>query len=156
PSPLAVNAMRAALADLNRYPDGGSFALRHKLAARHKVSADSIFMGSGSCEIINLLAFLFLRPGLNSISSEHAFAIYPLATLSIGGEYRQVPMRGFDFDLDAIAAAVNDQTRIIFLGNPNNPTGTIYRRVEWKRFLAKVPQRVVIVADEAYFEFVCD
>ena len=157
PSPLAVNAIRSALSELNRYPDGGSFALRNKIAARHKVDPDNIFMGSGSCEIINLLAFLFLRPGLNAISSEHAFAIYPLATVATGATYKTVPMReGYEFDLDAIAAAIDDNTRIVFLGNPNNPTGTIYRRAEWKRFLDKVPQRIVIVADEAYFEFVRD
>lgn len=157
PSPLAMQAVRAALAELNRYPDGGSFALRHKIAARHKVTPEHIFMGSGSCEIINLLAFLFLRPGLNAVSSEHAFAIYPLATVSTGATYRAVPMRnGYEFDLDAIAGAIDEHTRIVYLGNPNNPTGTIYRRAEWKRFLAKVPQRIVIVADEAYFEFVRD
>jgi histidinol-phosphate aminotransferase len=156
PSPKAVMAIRNALSELNRYPDGGSFELCRKIAARHKVTPEQIFMGSGSCEILNLLAFLFLRPGLNAISSEHAFAIYPLATASTGATYKMVPMRGFEFDLDAIAAAVDDNTRIIYLGNPNNPTGTIYRHAEWKRFLAKVPQRVVIVADEAYFEFVRD
>ncbi len=157
PSPLAVRAIREALAELNRYPDGGSWALIHKIAARHKVEPNRIFMGSGSCEIINLLAFLFLRPGLNAVSSEHAFVIYQLATAATGGSFKTVPMRGGEvFDLDAIAAAIDNNTRIVFLGNPNNPTGTIYRRAEWKRFLEKVPQRVVIVADEAYFEFVRD
>ena len=157
PSPKAVAAIRTALAELNRYPDGGSFTLTRKIAARHRVTPEQIFMGSGSCEIINLLAFLFLRPGLNAISSEHAFAIYPLATASTGATYKTVPMpEGYVFDLEAIAAAIDDNTRVIYLGNPNNPTGTIYRRDEWKRFLAKVPQRVVIVADEAYFEFVRD
>jgi histidinol-phosphate aminotransferase len=91
------------------------------------------------------------------VSSEHAFAIYPLATVSTGAAYRAVPMRnGYEFDLDAIAGAIDEHTRIVYLGNPNNPTGTIYRRAEWKRFLAKVPQRIVIVADQAYFEFVRD
>jgi histidinol-phosphate aminotransferase len=157
PSPRAVQAIRAALSELNRYPDGGNFTLCHKIAARHKVSPEQIFIGSGSCEIINLLAFLFLRPGLNAISSEHAFAIYPLATASTGAAYKAVRMRnGFEFDLDAIAAAIDDDTRVIYLGNPNNPTGTIFRRADWKRFLTMVPQRVVIVADEAYFEFVRD
>ncbi len=156
PSPKAVQAIRAALSELNRYPDGGNFTLCNKIAARHKVTPAQVFIGSGSCEIINLLAFLFLRPGLNAISSEHAFAIYPLATASTGGTYKAVPMLGFDFNLDAIAAAIDDNTRIIYVGNPNNPTGTIYRQAEWKRFLSKVPQRVVIVADEAYFEFVRD
>ncbi len=157
PSPLAIQAIRSALAELNRYPDGGSFALRHKIAARHQAGPDRIFPGSGSCEIINLLAFLFLRPGLNAVFSEHAFAIYALATAAAGADAKLVPMReGYVFDLDGIAAAIDDHTRIVFLGNPNNPTGTIYCRAEWRRFLAKVPQRVVIVADEAYREFVRD
>jgi len=157
PSPRAVAAIRAALVEMNRYPDGGSFALRDKIAARHQVAPEQIFVGSGSCEIINLLAFLFLRPGLNSVSSEHAFAIYPLATASTGAAHKTVPMRdGYTFDLDAIAGAVDADTRVVFLGNPNNPTGTIYGRSDWRRFLDCVPQRVVIVADEAYFEFVRD
>lgn len=157
PSPLAVRALREALEDLNRYPDGGSWALRHKIAARHGVDPSRIFLGSGSCEIINLLAFLFLRPGLNAVTSEHAFVIYQLATAATGGSLKAVPMRdGYAFDLDAIADAVDDNTRVVFLANPNNPTGTIYRRGEWQRFLKKIPQRVVIVADEAYFEFVRD
>lgn len=157
PSPRAVHAIREALSELSRYPDGGSWALIHKIAARHKVEPTRIFMGSGSCEIINLLAFLFLRPGLNAVSSEHAFVIYQLASAATGGSFKTVPMRdGYSFDLDAIAAAIDDNTRIVFLGNPNNPTGTIYRRAEWKRFLQKVPERVVIVADEAYLEFVQD
>ncbi|HEY6417365.1 MAG TPA: histidinol-phosphate transaminase [Candidatus Binataceae bacterium] len=157
PSPNAIAAIKAALPELNRYPDGSSWALRHKIAALHNVGADQIFMGTGSVEIINLLAFLFLRPGLNSIFTAHSFAIYPLASLAAGGSFKSVPLKErFEFDLDAIAAAIDDHTRLIFLGNPNNPTGVIYRRAEWQRFLAKVPQRVVIVADEAYFEFVRD
>jgi histidinol-phosphate aminotransferase len=157
PSPRAIEAIKAALPELNRYPDGGSWALRHKIAALHKVGADQIFMGTGSVEIINLLAFLFLRPGLNSIFTAHSFAIYPLVTAAAGASWKSVPLRErFAFDLDAVAAAIDEHTRIIFLGNPNNPTGVIYQRAEWQRFLAKVPQRVVIVADEAYFEFVRD
>jgi histidinol-phosphate aminotransferase len=107
--------------------------------------------------VLNLLAFLFLRPGLNAVFSEHAFAIYALASAAAGGEWRAIPMRpGFNFDLEAIAAAIDGNTRLVFLDNPNNPTGTIFRRPQWERFLAKVPEHVVIVADEAYFEFVRD
>lgn len=157
PSPRAVAAVAAALSDLNRYPDGSSWAVRHKIAARHQVGADRIFMASGSVEVLNLLAFLFLRPGLNAVFSEHAFAIYALATATAGGEGRAVPMKdGFFFDLDAIAGAIDENTRLVFLDNPNNPTGTIFKRGEWERFLARVPERAVIVADEAYFEFVAD
>jgi histidinol-phosphate aminotransferase len=157
PSPKAVEAIKAALAGLNRYPDGSSWALRHKIAARHKVSPDQIFLGSGSCEILNLLVYLFLRPGLNAVIAEHSFVIYQLAIAASGGSAKVVPLReDYVFDLDAMAAAIDEHTRIVFLGNPNNPTGTIYHKTEWRSFLKRVPERVVIVADEAYFEFVRD
>jgi histidinol-phosphate aminotransferase len=155
PSPMAMAAVRAVLGEVNRYPDGGCWALTRKIAARHQVGVERIFVASGSVEVLNLLAFLFLRPGLNAIFSEHAFAIYALATAAAGGEWRTIPMKpGYHFDLDAIAAAIDDNTRLVFLDNPNNPTGTIFRKAEWERFLAQVPERVVIVADEAYFDFV--
>jgi histidinol-phosphate aminotransferase len=157
PSPKAVAALSAALNEINRYPDGASWALTQRVAARHKVGADHVFMASGSVEVLNLLAFLLLRPGLNAVFSEHAFAIYGLATAAAGGESRTVPMReNYSFDLERIAGAIDADTRIVFLDNPNNPTGTIFRRKEWERFLERVPERVVIVADEAYFEFVRD
>ncbi len=157
PSPKAVAAVRAAVGELNRYPDGSSWEVRHKIAAHHQVEADHIFMASGSVEVLNLLAFLFLRPGLNAIFSEHGFAIYALASAAAGGEGRAVPMKeGFCIDLERIAGAIDENTRLLFLDNPNNPCGTIYRRPEWERFLVQVPERVVIVADEAYFEFVRD
>jgi histidinol-phosphate aminotransferase len=157
PSPMAIAAVRDALAEVNRYPDGGCWGLTRKIAARHQRGIERIFVASGSVEVLNLLAFLFLRPGLNAVFSEHAFAIYALATAAAGGEWRAVPMKpGFKFDLDAIAAAIDSSTRLVFLDNPNNPTGTIFRRAEWEKFLAKVPEQVVIVADEAYFEFVRD
>ncbi|MGD0075238.1 MAG: histidinol-phosphate transaminase [Candidatus Binataceae bacterium] len=156
PSPLAVAAVKAALSELNRYPDGGSYELRHKIAARHGVGPDQIFMGSGSCEIINLLVYLFVRPGLNAVIADHSFVIYQLAIAASGGAAKSVPLRDFIFDLDAMADAIDSNTRMVLLGNPNNPTGTFYRRDAWRRFLRRVPEGVVIVADEAYFEFVRD
>ncbi len=157
PSPLAVAAMRAAIDDVNRYPDGSCWAVSRKVAARHGVAPERIFMAGGSVEVLNLLAFLFLRPGLNAVFSEHSFAIYALATAAAGGEGRAVPMKdGYYLDLDAIAAAIDANTRIIFLDNPTNPAGTIFRRDAWERLLERVPEHVVIVADEAYFEFVRD
>ncbi|MGH7917569.1 MAG: pyridoxal phosphate-dependent aminotransferase, partial [Candidatus Binataceae bacterium] len=157
PSPRALAAVRAALPELNRYPDGSSWALRHKIAARHGVGAECIFIAAGSVEVLNLLSFLFLRPGLNAVFSEHAFAIYGLAAAAAGGIGRAVPMKaGYHFDLDAIADAIDANTRIVFLDNPNNPCGTIFRRSQWEAFLRRVPEHVVIVADEAYFEFVRD
>jgi len=157
PSPRAIEAIKAALPELNRYPDGASYALVRKIAEHHGVAPERVFAASGSVEVINLLAFLFLRPGLNSVYSEHSFAIYPLATAAAGGEHKIAKTSdGFAHDLEAMAAAIDANTRIVFLGNPNNPTGTIYRRAEWQRFLQRVPEHVVIVADEAYFEFVRD
>jgi histidinol-phosphate aminotransferase len=157
PSPKAVAAIRAALNELNRYPDGSSWALREKAAARHRVAPNRIFMASGSVEVLNLLAFLFIRPGLNAVFTQHGFAIYPLAVAAAGGASKVIPMLpGYQFDLVGIAAAIDTNTRIVFLDNPNNPTGSIFRRAEWEAFLARVPEHVVIVADEAYFEFVRD
>ncbi|HTY56009.1 MAG TPA: aminotransferase class I/II-fold pyridoxal phosphate-dependent enzyme, partial [Candidatus Binataceae bacterium] len=152
PSPLAVAAVKAALSDLNRYPDGGSYELRHKIAAHHKVSPDQIFMGSGSCEIINLLVYMFLRPGLNAVIAAHSFVIYQLAIAASGGSAKVAPLKGYTFDLDAMASLIDSNTRMVLLGNPNNPTGTIYRRDAWQRFLKRVPEGVIVVADEAYFE----
>jgi histidinol-phosphate aminotransferase len=157
PSPRAIQAIKQALPELNRYPDGASWALTHKIAERHRIGADHIFLGTGSVEIINLLANLFLRPGLNAVFPAHSFAIYPLAAAAAGAESKIMPVKpDFGFDLDAIAGAIDANTRLVFLANPNNPTGNIYRRAEWKRFLERAPERVVIVADEAYFEFVRD
>ncbi len=157
PSPRALRAIEAALPQLNRYPDGSSYEMKRKIAAQLGVTPDQVFPGCGGAEILNLIAFLFLRPGLNAVIAEHSFVIYELAIAAAGGAAKAVPLRkDYRFDLDAMAAAIDADTRVVFLGNPNNPTGTIYRRAEWKRFLGKVPQRVVIVADEAYFEFVRD
>ncbi len=154
PSPMAVAALRAAIDDLNRYPDGGSVMLTRKIAAHHQLSPAHIFLGCGSVEILNLLAYLFIRPGLNAVTSEHAFAIYELVVAASGGITKTTPMKDYTFDLDAIGDAVDANTRVIWLANPNNPTGTIYKRDAWERLLSRVPDHVVIVADEAYFEFV--
>jgi histidinol-phosphate aminotransferase len=156
PSPKAVAALRAAIDDLNRYPDGGSVMLTRQIAQRHGVSPAHIFLGCGSVEILNLLAYLFIRPGLNGVTSEHAFAIYELVDAASGGVTKTTPMKDYTFDLDAIGDAVDSNTRVIWLANPNNPTGTIYKRDAWERLLTRVPDQVVIVADEAYFEFVRD
>lgn len=156
PSPRALLAMGEALGDLNRYPDGGSYELVRRLGALHGLSPAHIFMACGSVEVLNLVAYLFIRPGLNAVTSEHAFAIYELVVAASGGELRSAPMRAYGFDLEAIAKLIDRDTRVVFLANPNNPTGTIYRRDEWRRFVAGLPDHLVVVADEAYFEFVRD
>jgi histidinol-phosphate aminotransferase len=153
PSPKAMDAARRALGEANWYPDGGSKRLREVLASRFSVRAEEIFVGLGSSEIIDLASRVLLRPGLEGITSEGSFALFAIAIRASGGKLIQTPMRNFTFDLGAIARAVTPQTRIIYIANPNNPTGTAFGAVEFDAFLKKVPGDVLIVLDEAYKEY---
>ncbi|HSD10210.1 MAG TPA: histidinol-phosphate transaminase [Candidatus Binatia bacterium] len=155
-SPRAVAALRAAIGDVHRYPDGGGFYLKQKLAGKLGVGADQVALGNGSNEILELLARSFLRPGDDAVMSEQAFVIYASVVQAAAGIPRAVPLRDFMHDLDAMAASIRKSTRLVFLGNPNNPTGTIYRRDAFERFLRRVPSDVIIVADDAYAEYVED
>src|SRR5262245_5598341 len=125
PSPKAVEAMKAALGETNFYPDNDSRELRSKLAEDHKVEPAQIVVAAGLTELLGIISRTLLSPGLNAITSQRSFIVYPIATEAAGGQLIQVPMRDDSFDLEAIVAAINDNTRIIFLANPNNPTGTI-------------------------------
>jgi len=156
PSPRALEAIRAALADLHRYPDGSAFYLKRRLAARLGVAVEELVVGNGSNEIIELVVRAFLRPGDEAVMADQAFVIYRLVVQAAGGTPRLVPLRDFTHDLDAIAAAIGPRTRLVFLANPNNPTGTIFRRGAWETFLRRVPPHVVVVADDAYAEYVED
>lgn len=153
PSPLALEAMRAAAADANFYPDMDATALRLALAARHNLSFEQVFVADGSTPLLHWLCHIFLRPGLNCISSERSFIIYPLAVGSSGGQYITVPTRNHGYDLDAISRAINDNTRIVILANPNNPTGTMFHADATEAFLRRVPEHVLVVLDEAYSDF---
>jgi histidinol-phosphate aminotransferase len=153
PSPKAMEAARRALGEANWYPDGGSKHLREVLATRHNVRAEEVFVGLGSSEIIDLASRVLLRPGLEGITSEGSFALFAIAIRASGGKLIQTRMKNFTFDLDAIAAAVNPQTRVIYIANPNNPTGTAFGAAEFSAFLKKVPGDVLVVLDEAYREY---
>jgi histidinol-phosphate aminotransferase len=153
PSPLAIEAIRAASAEVNLYPDNDASELRAALASRHKLTIDQIFIADGSLGILDVLARTLLVPGTNCITSERSFISYPLVTRTSGARFIQVPMRKDAYDLDAIAAAIDEQTRVIFLANPNNPTGTMFDAAATDRFLARVPDGVLVVLDEAYFDF---
>jgi histidinol-phosphate aminotransferase len=153
PSPRAMEAARRALGEANWYPDGGSKRLREILAVRHNVRPEEIFVGLGSSEIIDLASRVLLRPGLEGITSEGSFALFSIAIRASGGRLIQTPMRHYSFDLDAIAAAVTPQTRVIYIANPNNPTGTAFGAPEFSAFLRKVPGDVLVVLDEAYREY---
>jgi histidinol-phosphate aminotransferase len=153
PSPKAMEAARRALGEANWYPDGGSKRLREILAARNHVRFEEVFVGLGSSEIIDLASRVLLRPGLDGITSEGSFALFAIAIRASGGRLIQTPMRNYTFDLDAIAAAVTPQTRVIYIANPNNPTGTAFGAAEFSAFLKKVPGDVLVVLDEAYREY---
>ncbi len=153
PSPKAMEAARHALGDANWYPDGGSKRLREVLAARFGVHAEEIFVGLGSSEIIDLASRVLLRPGCEGITSEGSFALFSIAIRASGGKLVLTPMKNFAFDLDAIAAAVTPQTRIIYIANPNNPTGTTFGTEEFAAFMQKIPGDVLVVYDEAYKEY---
>jgi len=153
PSPKAMEAARRALGEANWYPDGGSKRLREVLAGRNNVRFEEVFVGLGSSEIIDLASRVLLRPGLDGITSEGTFALFAIAIRASGGRLIQTPMRNYTFDLEAIAAAVTPQTRVIYIANPNNPTGTAFGHDEFAAFLKKVPGDVLVVLDEAYCEY---
>jgi len=156
PSPMAVEAVRAALTKLNRYPDGSGHDLIGKLSDFLKVSPGRIVLGNGSDEIIILLARVLLPPGSEAIIPRSSFSMYDISVRSCNAVPVYTPLDHISIDLEKIAEAVTSATRIIFLCNPNNPTGTIIRKSDFDRFLMDIPSDVVIVLDEAYAEFVRD
>jgi histidinol-phosphate aminotransferase len=153
PSARAVAAMRSALSAANSYPDDDCGELRRKLATHHEVRPEQVLVGAGSTELISLLCQTLLARGLNAVTSERSFIIYSMAVKAARGQLIETPMRDDSFDLDAILSAIDAKTRIVFLANPNNPTGTMLEAAVVERFLAQIPGHVVVVLDEAYSEF---
>ncbi len=160
PSPKALQAARRGLDELHLYPDGGGFELKAALAAKLGINPAQITLGNGSNDVLELAARAFLSPETSAVFSAHAFAVYPIVTQAVGAASRVTPAhdgsRGprYGHDLDAMAERVDENTRLIFIANPNNPTGTYLRRDELRRFLERVPDEVLVVVDEAYFEYV--
>ena len=152
-SPKAAQAMRAVFDGLARYPDGNGFELKRALSRRFGVPMDGIVLGNGSNDVLELAARSFLAPGLSAVYSRHAFAVYPLVVQAIGAQGIVVPAREFGHDLGAMARAVRPDTRIVFVANPNNPTGTFIAGPELETFIAGIPQHVLVVLDEAYNEY---
>ena len=150
-SPKARAAVIAAVAGVERYPD--QFDLSNALSERLGLPMERIVLGNGSNDVLDLAARAFLAPGRSSVFSRHAFAVYPLATMSAGGECIQVAAKDYGHDLDAMLAAVRSDTRIVWIANPNNPTGTFLPSAELKAFLTALSQDVVVVLDEAYNEY---
>jgi histidinol-phosphate aminotransferase len=154
PSPKALAALSEGTATLHRYPDGGAFRLREALADRWKVTPDQVILGNGSDEILGLLARTFLSPGDEAVMADQTFVIYKMEVTAAHGKPITVPLKQWRHDLQAMADAITDRTRLLFLCNPNNPTGTMVSADEVEHLLARVPAHVVVVFDEAYFEYV--
>src|ERR1700693_5958400 len=152
PSAMAVKAMQAVLSESNFYPDNDAGELRQRLAELHKVEPEQVVPTAGSTALLGIIARTLLSPGLNAITSERSFIVYPIATQAAGGQLIQVPMRGDGFDLNAIAAAVDQHTRIIYISNPNNPTGTLVPAKELDHFLDALPEQIIVILDEAYHD----
>lgn len=153
PSPLAVAAIRQAASAINFYPDNDANELRRLLAEKHRVRPEQVLVVDGSTALLDIIARTLLGPGRNAVTGRGSFIVYAIVTRSAGGELVEVPMRDDIFDLDAIAAAVNADTRIIYIANPNNPTGTMFCADEFDRFLQRIPDSVMVVLDEAYCDY---
>jgi len=151
--PRTRAAIDAALADIARYPDGNGYELKQALSARYGVDMGAIVLGNGSNDVLELVALAFLGPGRAAVMSQHAFAVYPLATQARGARSIVVPAKDYAHDLETMARAVDDETYVIWVANPNNPTGTYARPDEVEAFLRRVPERVLVVLDEAYNEY---
>ena len=152
-SPRAAQAMRAIMDGLSRYPDGNGYELKQALSRRFGVAMDGIVLGNGSNDVLELAARSFLAPGLSAVYSEHAFAVYPLAVQAVGAQGIAVPARDYGHDLAAMARAVRADTRLVFIANPNNPTGTFVAGAELEKFIAGLSADVLVVLDEAYTEY---
>jgi histidinol-phosphate aminotransferase len=154
PSPRAIAAYQAAAGEIHRYPDGGSSALRAALGRLHGIAPERIVCGTGSDELISLLAHAYAGPGCEILYSRHGFLMYPIAAQAAGAKPVAVPERDLTTDVDAVLARVNERTRIVFLANPNNPTGTYIAADEMARLHRALPRSVILVVDAAYAEFV--
>jgi histidinol-phosphate aminotransferase len=155
-SPHARAAIEGALPELARYPDGNGYELKTALAQRYGVPMANIVLGNGSNDVLEMAAIAFLGPGRAAVYAQHAFAVYPLATQARGARSIIVPAKQYGHDLDAMRGAIDTDTRVVFLANPNNPTGTIVSGGELEAFLRAVPRHVLVVLDEAYNEYLPD
>jgi histidinol-phosphate aminotransferase len=156
PSPLAVAAIQKALAGVNLYPDGNAYYLKQKLAAKLGVQPTNLILGNGSNEIIEFAGHALLASGTNAVVSQYCFAVYPIVTALFGANLITVPAMNYGHDLPAMLRAITSRTRIVFVANPNNPTGTLAPREEVIKFVNEVPDDVLLVMDEAYIDFLDD
>ena len=156
PSPLAEKAIKEAIHSLNRYPDGDAFYLKEKLSEKLDISPETLIFGNGSNDVIDIAARTFMKPGDEAIFGEYAFIVYPICTQAVGAKAVVSPMPDYTHDLRDMYTRITEKTKIIFIANPNNPTGTMVSRNEFEWFLDKVPEDILVLMDEAYFEYVDD
>jgi histidinol-phosphate aminotransferase len=154
PAPVAVEAAQHALRDIARYPDGNGFNLKASLSQMLDVAPEQVTLGNGSNDVLEFVARAFAGPGSEIVFSEHAFVVYPLVTALVGAKAVSVPARDYGHDLDAMSKAINANTRVVYIANPNNPTGTWVDGNALATFIASVPTEVLVVVDEAYREYV--
>ena len=154
PGPKASKAIAAVLGEIGRYPDGGGYELRRVLGEHHGIAQSAITIGNGSNDVLDLVARTFLCPGVESVFSEHAFAVYAISTRAVGATARVAKARDYGHDLDAMAGLVTDRTRVVWIANPNNPTGTWLAAEPLKSFVGSLPRTCMVVVDEAYTEYV--
>ena len=154
PSPLAIKALRSVLKELNRYPDGSCYYLKNLLSEKLSINTDQLIFGNGSNEIIELAVRTFISPGDEAIMAHPSFVVYSMIVQAAQGNNIVLPLKDWRHDLDAMASQITDRTRLIFIANPNNPTGTINTKAEMDRFMKNVPEDVLVIVDEAYYEYV--
>lgn len=148
------NAVEMALTEVSRYPDGSGFELRNALAEKHGVESECITLGNGSNDVLDMIARVFLSPSYESLFSQHAFAVYPISSQSVGAKLKIAPAKDYGCDLNAMMDMVSEKTRVIWIANPNNPTGTWLDRESLEGFITGLSTSVIVVVDEAYFEYV--
>lgn len=156
PSPAAISTIKNSFSDLNRYPDGSGFYLKQALSGILGVSEDELILGNGSNQLLNIAVSTFMQDGDEAVMATPSFVVYLMAVQSIGGISIQIPLKNYTHDLSAMADAITPKTKIIFIANPNNPTGTINKNEEFRKMLEKIPDNVLVIADEAYYEYVSD
>lgn len=152
-SPTVLTAIQNELKEIARYPDGSAYALKAALADFLSISPEQLAIGNGSNELLELVARVFAGPGDEILYSQYAFAVYPISAQVVGATGIEVPAKDWGHDLQAMLAAISDKTKVVYLANPNNPTGTVFSRAEWEGFINQVPKDVIVVLDEAYIEY---
>lgn len=155
-SPKVAEAIQAALPELARYPDGGGFELRQALAQKHNIDANRITLGNGSNDVLDMVARVFLRPGTESLFSQYAFAVYPISSQAMGADLVVAPAKDYAHDLTAMREKITEKTRVVWIANPNNPTGTWTERDALYRFIQDLPANCMVLVDEAYTEYVSE